>query len=153
LALDVAATPVDNVLGTIPVRDFLARHLRWARIRFHMSPTTYLGELLLQPVLLALLAAFADPGPLTAAVLGMVVLLRGLVDSAAERTAGTVRPVAAAIALAALRDLLVGAAWVVPVFSRTVSWRGNRFHVGRRTLLTPVAAPLLPPPEPEPAEV
>jgi ceramide glucosyltransferase len=153
LALDVAATPIDNVLGAIPVRSFLARHLRWARIRFHMSPATYLVEPLLQPSLLALLAALVDPGLFTAVLLAGVVVLRGLLDAASERVAGTMRPVAAAVALATLRDLLVGVAWVVPVFSRTVSWRGNRFHVGRRTLLTPVTGPLLPPSQPEPAEV
>ena len=48
---------IDNVLGRRSVRDFAARHLRWARLRRKISAAGYAGEFLLNPVFIALLSA------------------------------------------------------------------------------------------------
>ena len=135
LRVDVATIPVDNVLGRLPLRSFLARHLRWARIRRRMNLAGYLGELLLNPVFLAACGALAARDLGTLAVAAAVVLAKTAVDAAAERSAGVRRPLALYPALTLAKDLLVGAVWVVPIASSSVSWRGNRFRIGPRTLL------------------
>ncbi len=140
LRVDVATRPVDNVLGHLPVRAFLARHLRWARIRRRMSPAGYAGELLLNPVFLAACAALALRTPAALAALAAVLLAKSCVDAAAERAAGVRRALALYPALTLVKDVLVGAAWFVPLASSTVTWRGNRFRIGPRTLLSRVHA-------------
>jgi ceramide glucosyltransferase len=159
MRLALSSLPVDNMLGRVSVRDFAARHLRWARIRRRIAPLGYAGELLLNPVLLAAAGAAALPGPLTLALLLGTLLAKSAIDAAAEHTAGVRRPFALYPALVLGKDLLVGALWVVPFFSRTVTWRGRRFRIGRRTLLRPLApSPATPPdaaraPRPEPVTV
>jgi ceramide glucosyltransferase len=136
LRVDVAALPVDNVLGRLSLESFLARHLRWARIRRRMNLAGYFGELMLNPVFLAVCGALALHDGASTAAAAAVVLLKSGVDAAAERAAGVRRPLPLYPALSLAKDLLVGAAWVVPFASSTVTWRGNRFRIGPRTLLS-----------------
>jgi ceramide glucosyltransferase len=135
----VSGRPIDNVLGPLSVREFLARHLRWARIRRRVAPAGFAAELLLSPTFIAALALLADPSPATLALLAAVAATRAALDAAAEGAAGTRRPLAAYLLLSPLKDVLVGGAWVVPFLDATVTWRGHRFRVGRRTRLEPLA--------------
>lgn len=135
----VSSRPIDNVLGPLSVREFLARHLRWARIRRHVTPAGYAAELLLSPVLVATVALAAAPGLASLALLAAAALARAALDFASERAAGTSRPPWAYLLLSPLKDLLVGGAWVVPFVDSTVTWRGNHFRVGRGTRLEPLA--------------
>jgi ceramide glucosyltransferase len=141
LAISVSGHVIDNVLGTVSLRSAVGRHLRWARIRRRMSPAGYAGELLLQPVFLAAIAAVADPGLATALLLAATVAARAAVDAAAERAAGVRRPLAVYALLSAARDLVVGAVWAVPLVSSTVRWRGRTFAIGPRTLLVGAGVP------------
>lgn len=135
----VSGRPIDNVLGPLSVREFLARHLRWARIRRRVAPAGFAAELLLSPTFVAALALLADPSAATLALLAVAAATRATLDAAAERAAGTRRPLAAYLLLSPLKDVLVGGAWVVPFLDPTVTWRGHRFRVGRRTRLEPLA--------------
>ncbi len=147
---DVAATGartvvsghlVDNVLGPLSVKAFLARHLRWARIRRRISPLGYLGEALLNPVFVAAVATAASMGrawPLLAAA----VAVGSVLAAVAERRVGVRRPPWSYPLLVLAKELLVGVAWAVPFLSSSVRWRGNRLRLGPRTLLVaPGGAP------------
>lgn len=141
LAVSVSGYVIDNVLGTLSLRSAVSRHLRWARIRRRMSPAGYAGELLLQPVFLAGIAAVADPGLATALLLAATVAARAAVDAVAERAVGVRRPLAVYPLLSTARDLVVGAVWAVPFVSSTVAWRGRTFAIGPRTLLVGAEVP------------
>ena len=86
-------------------------------------------------MVVAVIAALADPGLATAVILAATVAARAAVDAAAERVAGVRRPLAIYPVLSAARDLLVGAVWAVPFVSSSVNWRGRTFTIGPRTLL------------------
>jgi ceramide glucosyltransferase len=135
LGVAVASRAVENVLGHVPLRAFLARHLRWARIRRHMNAPGYVGELLLNPVFLALCGALALRTPAAFALAAGVLVVKSAVDATAERAAGVRRPLLLYPALALVKDLLIGAVWAVPFASATVTWRGHLFRIGPRTLL------------------
>jgi len=131
----LANGPVDNELGRLSVRDFLSRHLRWAKIRRHVAPAGYAAEALLNPLVPALAGA-AWLGDLrgVALLLGTTAARAGL-DAWAERTAGMARPLWHYLPLALLKDVLLAAAWPVPFFSSTVTWRTNRLRITRRSRL------------------
>jgi ceramide glucosyltransferase len=135
----LARRPVDNVLGALPVKGFLARHLRWAKIRWRMSPLGYVGEALLNPILVAAVGALLLHNVATVAVFAAACLGRVALDVAAERAAGVARPLLSYLALVPLRDLLIGLAWPVPLVAPQVRWRGNTLRLGPRTRL--VGAP------------
>ncbi len=141
LAVSVSGHVIDNVLGTLSLRSAVGRHLRWARIRRRMNPAGYAGELLLQPVFIAAVAAVARPGWATGLLLAAAVAVRALVDVVAERAAGVRRSLAVYPLLSAARDLVVGAVWAVPFVSSTVAWRGRTFAIGARTLLVGADGP------------
>jgi ceramide glucosyltransferase len=133
----VCPHPVDNVLGRLTIREFIGRHLRWARIRRKISPAGYAGEALTNPLLPALGLVAAAPGLASYGIASAVLALLCAAAIAAERQLGVRRPLIHYPPIVALRCLLAAILWPVPFVSNTVSWRGRRYRIGRRTLLLP----------------
>ena len=117
------------------MRRFASRHLRWARIRRHISPWGYASEVLANPLLAAGAAFVLDPGWATAGLLAATMALVTGSALASERAVGVRRSPALYLLLEPLREILVGLLWPVPFLSRRVSWRGRTYRIGRRTLL------------------
>lgn len=136
LRVAVAPRPVDNRLGRLTIGQFASRHLRWARLRRRLAPAGYLGELVTNPLLPAVLHLLLIPGRLSLALAAATVAVTTVWAVAAERLLGVpVRPLLLAPVLATLRGLLLAVLWPVPFLSASVVWRGRRLRIGRRTLL------------------
>lgn len=137
----VSGRLIDNVLGRRSVRTFLERHVRWCRLRRRISLAGYIGEFVVNPTALALLAwAIVRTAPM-AAIAGGVWLIASAIAASAERRAGVRRALILYPPLELARSLLAAAAWFVPFFSSTVSWRGDRLKIGPRTRLTGIRTP------------
>lgn len=134
-SLALAPRPVVNITGHVTVAQFLSRHLRWAKIRRHISPLGYCGELLLNPVFLVLVALTIRPSFAGLALWLVALLGKSALDLAVERSLGVVRSPLEYPFLVLAKDLLLGVAWFVPWFDASVVWRGNRLRIGRRTRL------------------
>lgn len=139
----VCRRPVYQVSQKKGFKDFLDRHRRWAVIhRTAISPLTYVGQAVMNPVPLTLLALLLAPSRLTLLAFAGTWALKSLIDTAAIRfhrpAFGLRTPL-----YVLLKDLGIFAAWCNAIFRRTVVWRGNRLRVERGTLLRP----------PEPAQV
>ena len=148
----VSPRPVDNVLGSLSLRGFTSRHLRWARIRRRIAPLGYAAELLANPLPPALLLAALEPGRATAILAATTLGVTSALALGLERRLGIHRRALLYPGLELLRALLVAILWPVPFVSSTVDWRGQRFRVGPRTLLEPLADPPALLPEPEVSE-
>jgi ceramide glucosyltransferase len=133
----VSAQPVDNVLGRLSVRDFAARHLRWARIRRRIAPAAYAAEILTDPMPAAVVLVAAAPGAGSVLLALATVAVVSGAALAAEHRLGVRRPPAHYPPLVVLRSLLVLLLWPLPFLSSRVSWRGRSFRIGPRTLLQP----------------
>jgi len=133
--------PVDNVLGPRSLGDFLSRQLRWSRIRRQVSLGGHLSELLLNPVLLALVAAVALRTPVALAGAGLTLAAASVLDALAERRLGIRRPLLLYPLLELPLSLLRGAIWGAALFGRTLVWRGNRIRIGKRTRIESRGAP------------
>ncbi|MBL9038158.1 MAG: glycosyl transferase, partial [Archangium sp.] len=136
---------VFNVAVSRSVRSFFDRYLRWSVIhRTAISLPTYLGQALLNPGPLAVLAVLASPSPAVVLFAALVWLLKGAVDvSAARALRCDVGP--SALAAVVVKDSLLFVAWVNGLISRTVWWRGNRLRVEAGSRLVPTAAETLEP--------
>jgi ceramide glucosyltransferase len=139
LRVAVSAGPVDNVLGHLTLRCFASRHLRWARIRRHIAPVAYASEVLTVPMLPAAANLLLFPAPRTVAFAAGTLLVLSLLALRTERLLGVRRHPLLYPGLELMRGLMVAVLWPVPFVSSTVSWRGNRFRVRRRTLLEPLS--------------
>jgi ceramide glucosyltransferase len=125
------------------VREFLARHLRWAQMRRRLSPA-FFGEPLLNPLpwLLALVGAAAWRGGATLAA-AAVFAAAGLAAKVAADALVAWRLRGRALAPAALaaiplKDLLIAGIWVAGAFRTTILWRQTRLRIGPGSVLTPL---------------
>src|SRR5262249_40738840 len=109
----IARRPVRNVSCRQTVTQFLARWQRWSVIhRKAVGIVTYLGELLLNPVLLSLLALAIAPSRRTLEAVSLCIWLRCLSDSIARRLLGAGPTTLLALIASPGKDLLIGVAWL-----------------------------------------
>jgi ceramide glucosyltransferase len=114
----------------LPVRRFLARHLRWAQLRRSCALGPFLSEALLYttPWLMTPLIALEIPEcwlPCTLALLARVASA-GLMS---RRVTGR-WPSTTALALVPVKDTLLMGIWTVALFYRSVAWRGHALRIG-----------------------
>lgn len=130
---DVVLSPevVRNVVVDRTIQRALDRQVRWNKIRYAFSHRLYATELLLNPLVFALLAAVLAPTKLAAFPIVVIVArcLQLALLNRAMRAGLTLRQ----IALVPVLDLLMLYAWFVPFFSNRVTWRGYRARIGRDT--------------------
>jgi ceramide glucosyltransferase len=134
LGATVSSAPVENVLGPLSVRDFCARHVRWARLRRWMAPAGYAAEVLANPVAASFAALVALPFSAAAPAVVGALLVRVACDAAMEARVGVRRPLAVRTGLLLLKESLALALWPVPFLGRVVTWRGSRYRLGARTV-------------------
>jgi ceramide glucosyltransferase len=121
------------------VREFLARHLRWAQMRRRLSPA-FFGEPLLNPVpwlacALALAAAGGNGSLAAGAALGIAAKIAA--DALlARRLRGSALPGRALLAIP-VKDFLIAGVWLGGAFRRTICWRESRLRIGRGSVLAP----------------
>ncbi|MBI3182091.1 MAG: glycosyltransferase [Myxococcales bacterium] len=134
----VAHGTVVNVSCRRSIKDFYRRYSRWEVIhRSVVQPTTYLGEALLNPTPLALIAAALNPTWWVVATAALVGGVKALVDAMAVRAMRGRRLYFKELAALPLRDVLLFVAWVVGLVRETVDWRGNRLRVCTGSRLLP----------------
>jgi ceramide glucosyltransferase len=115
---------------------FVRRYARWSVMQHQCGGhLAYCGLLLLNPVLLATLAALVDPSRATAAMLALASASRLLSDDVAGWLLRGRRFRPRALLVGPLADLLAGAAWAHGLFSRSIEWRSTRLTVLRGSRL------------------
>ena len=124
---------IDNVLGRRTFKDFVGRHLRWARLRRRVNLGGYLGEALLTPTFLAGASLLALRTIDAAIVAGLALAAMTIVNSSTERLLGVRRPgwsyPLLELALSSTRGVL----WFVALVTGKVVWRGNVLSLGPRS--------------------
>jgi ceramide glucosyltransferase len=134
----VSRRPVVNVNRDRRVGDFWGRYARWSVLqRKLVGGPAYAAQLVLDPVLLALLGLLARPDATALAAFGLVCATKIAVDAACARA---LRPAGFPLwqlALIPAKDVLFGAALIQGFLTDEVEWRGNRLRVLRGTRLAP----------------
>lgn len=136
---------VENVNDSWTVGDFLKRHYRWGLMRRQLNFFHYTGEILSNPILLALLAAIMAPSILTLTLFGSICVVKASLDMMTVRTMGGQMKLSSVLLLP-LKDMLIGLVWWKPFFTNRVTWRGHQFRIGAMTRISPIASPVNSPP-------
>jgi ceramide glucosyltransferase len=141
----VAHRPIQNVSERRGLREFASRYARWSVLqRQAVGPVAYVAQAILNPVLLAALAAGVERSTRAAACLAGTCLAKAALDGAAARALRPDGFRVRQLALVPAKDLVVGAAWAWGLLRRDVVWRGNRLRVCRGTRIEgPAPAPAL----------
>lgn len=129
---------IDNVNEYWGVRRFINRHTRWAKLRWHIGGAKYIFELAGNAVFMSLiLLSITRFSKTSLAVAGTVTLLKVINDFyLGVRLRTRLNPLL--YSLTPIKDLIVGFIWFVPIFSNTVEWRGQRYIIGKDSVLSPM---------------
>ncbi len=134
---------VENVNIDAPLSRFLGRHSRWLKMRVVIHLGGFIADLLSNATFFALLAFLASGCELR--LLGLyagVIAYKSYYDARIMRRLRGTPLSSRHFAYIPLRDILLPMLWFYALFSRTTEWRGERFHLGKRSLLTPLQSTL-----------
>lgn len=133
----VSSDLIDNVNEYWGVQKFLNRHVRWGKMRWKLLGFKYVLELLTNPVLLAFVSILFHGFSRESLLLALcVVTLKGMGDMYLGQLIG-VQLNPGLYFLSPFKDLLMGFIWFIPFVSDSVTWRGNRYLLGKDTRLSP----------------
>jgi ceramide glucosyltransferase len=121
----------------LPVRRFLARHLRWAQLRRSCAFGPFCSEALLYatPWLLAPLWVIEAEGLWLPCALALVARIAS--DGLMAKSVSGRWPSAAALLLLPVKDTLLMGIWTVALWRRSVVWRGHALRIGPGSRLIP----------------
>ncbi|WP_437677600.1 glycosyltransferase [Sorangium sp. So ce131] len=143
-AIGAAAVVAPSLASGRALRDVIARYARWITVIRAQRPAllaSYPALFFATPLIVAL-AALSAPIAAAPALLAVAVAVptRVAVAALAARLSGRRAPLRAAAADALLADLVLGAAFLRALSTRTVVWRTGRFRIDRRGLLREAGA-------------
>ncbi len=127
----LAQTRLETVTTGLTVRAFLARHERWAMLRWRLRPAPYVLEPLASPYLL-IPAAMAVLGP---SGVWWAVALTALRDAGGWIVLRGPRRAWIPLVCSPLREVAMLYVWLRAPHKKHVSWRGHRVRLGAGTLL------------------
>ncbi len=128
---------INNVNEYWGLRRFLNRHTRWGRLRWKIGGVKYLSELIGNPVFISCIPMFIlEPSKLNISFALLTCLIKIIGDFyLGKKTAALINPFV--YLLSPIKDIIIGFIWVVPILSNTVVWRGNRYTIGKDSILLP----------------
>lgn len=128
---------INNVNEFWSLKQFLNRHTRWGKIRWKIGGFRYVAELAGNPVFISFLPIiFWEASKLTVLSAALIMCIKILGDYLTARTiAGDMK--LSRYLLVPVKDILIGCIWFVPLLSATVAWRGNRYLIGKDSVLSP----------------
>ncbi len=127
---------INNVNEYWTVGRFLNRHSRWGKMRWKIGGAKYISELLCNTVFISCVPLLMLP--FSKIVLGLAAAVSAMKIAGdfymGKLMKADMHPVT--YLLAPLKDIIIGCLWFVPILSDTVSWRGNRYIIGKGSLLS-----------------
>jgi len=143
---------IRNVNEYWGIRQFLNRHTRWGKLRWKIGGISYLSELFSNAVFMSFLPLILwEASKITlsfallvssAKILGDFYI--GRIIEKSEGTGESAENRACSLSLNPLwyllspvKDMVIGLIWFVPILSTTVVWRGNRYMIGKDSVLSP----------------
>ena len=132
---------INNVNEYWGLKKFINRHTRWGKLRWNIGGIKYFSELISNPVFISCLPLLMM-GPTKATI--SLALSVSLIKAAGDFYLGRMMQKDSASSfspgyylLSPIKDLIIGAIWFVPILSSTVVWRGNRYIIGKDSMLSP----------------
>lgn len=127
---------IKNVNVYWSIKKFLNRHTRWGRLRWRLGGLRYISELIGNPVFISCLPILFDASRVTIFFALSVSLIKVMGDLYLGKIINSGSSPVVYI-LSPVKDILIGLIWFVPILSNTVVWRGNRYIIGKDSMLSP----------------
>ncbi len=128
---------INNVNEYWGIKRFLNRHTRWGKLRWKLGGIKYISELIGNPVFMSFIPMLSwEISRTTVSFALFVSLIKVMGDSYLGKiTDSDSSPMV--YLLSPVKDMIIGLIWFVPILSNTVAWRGNRYIIGKDSMLSP----------------
>ncbi len=128
---------ISNVNEYWGVSKFLNRHTRWGKLRWRIGGIKYISELIGNPVLISLIPILLWEISRTTVSFALFVFISKIIGDLylGKITHSNSNPMV--YLLSPVKDIIIGLIWFVPILSSTVVWRGNRYIIGKDSMLSP----------------
>ncbi|GAB4421111.1 MAG: ceramide glucosyltransferase [Thermodesulfovibrionales bacterium] len=128
---------IKNVNEYWSIKKFLNRHTRWGKLRWKIGGIRYFSELINNAVFISFLPVFLwEPSKTTISFALLTCLIKIIGDLYLGRKTGSeLNPFF--YLLSPFKDIIIGLMWFIPMLSNTVVWRGNRYIIGKDSILLP----------------
>jgi ceramide glucosyltransferase len=128
---------IKNVNQYWGIRKFINRHTRWGKLRWKIGGIRYFSELFSNAVFMSFLPIFLwEPSKITLTFAACVSSIKILGDIYIGREI-KIKMNCLLYFLSPIKDLVIGVIWFAPLLSTTVVWRGNRYIIGKDSMLSP----------------
>jgi len=140
--LALSPVVVRNVIEKRRLRAAVDRQIRWAKIRYAFSKTTFTSEFLVNPLPFTLLACLVATiaAPASASILSIYAALTILTRLLQTRLLACLTGAQLSLTqtlLIPIQDCVQFAVTFIPYFSSEVNWRGHLARIGRGTEMFP----------------
>ncbi|MFI5293937.1 MAG: ceramide glucosyltransferase [Thermodesulfovibrionales bacterium] len=127
---------INNVNEYWGVKRFLNRHTRWGKLRWHIGGAKYFSELAGNAVFMSFMPVVIMPMSKVSLLLAAAVSSLKIVHDfyIGKKLRADMNPLL--YLLSPVKDLIIGFVWFVPILSNTVAWRGNRYIIGKDSVLS-----------------
>jgi len=128
---------INNVNEYWGIKRFINRHTRWGKLRWQIGGVKYLSELAGNAVFMSFMAMVIMPVSKVSLLLAATVSFLKVVHDfyIGKKLRADMNPLL--YLLSPVKDLIIGFIWFVPILSNTVAWRGNRYIIGKDSMLAP----------------
>jgi len=128
---------INNVNHYWGIIKFINRHTRWGKLRWKIGGIRYFSELINNAVFISFLPVFLwEPSKTTISFALLTCLIKIIGDLYLGRKTGSeLNPFF--YLLSPIKDIIIGLMWFIPMLSNTVVWRGNRYIIGKDSILSP----------------
>lgn len=128
---------IKNVNEYWSIRRFLNRHTRWGKLRWRLGGIKYFSELLGNPVFMSFIPMLLfEFTKITIFFALFVASLKIIGDLCLRKIIGS-NSSPMIYFLSPVKDIIIGLIWFIPILSNTVVWRGNRYIIGKDSILSP----------------
>lgn len=128
--------------STTSVKDFTGRVRRWCAMRFRLEPFFYIGEILTNPVGIAI-TALPFLGIRGFILLGVAAVLKIIIEYAClfaiNKKDGRNKKILILYPLLVIyKDILLLIIYPVPFLKKTVMWKGKKIFIGKGSLISAI---------------
>jgi len=127
---------ISNVNEYWGIKKFLNRHTRWGKLRWRIGGIKYISELIGNPVFMSLIPILLWELSRTTVSFALFVFISKIIGDLYLRKITDSESNPIVYLLSPVKDIIIGLIWFVPILSNTVVWRGNRYIIGKDSMLS-----------------
>lgn len=133
---------VTNYNSSTSVKDFTGRVYRWCAMRFRLERFFYLGEILTNPVGIAIIA-LPFLGTYGLFLLGITVILKIIIEYVClftinKEDSRNIKILLLYPVLMLYKDILLLTIYPIPFLKKTVMWKGRKIFIGKGSLISAI---------------